>query len=84
MAAQHVRVLSTDQVVENDMACGALEEAGIPHYSQAGIAGGGQFPSSVTVLPLHGARYEVIVPQQWAGRARRIIAELPLGPTAET
>lgn len=84
MTAQHVTILSTDQVVENDMACGALEDAGIPHYSQARIAGGGHFPSSIPILPCYGFGYEVLVPQEWADRARQIIAELPLGPTAET
>ena len=80
--SDHVIILRTGRLHEYEMACKALQEAGIPYFRQEENSSGVKTAMySPTMGP--GSYWNLLVPSSEKSKAEKIVCELPIDFTTD-
>jgi hypothetical protein len=82
-ANKHVCILKTGKLFEHDMAANVLKENEIPFYKQMETSSGLRLAMPFQPAMGPGTYYNILVPRPFAGKATRVLEELPIDLTTE-
>jgi hypothetical protein len=83
MSENHICILRTGKLFEHDITINALKENDIPHFKQMETSSGLRLAMPFQPAMGPGTYYNILVPKQFAEKAKEILKELPIDVTTE-
>ena len=81
---EFITVFRTGQIIHLDWAANALEEGGIPFQRREETAGGMRLAMPLSPTSGLGQEWSIVVPESYVGRAKEILAGLPIAQATTT